>query len=112
MGELFVYSLSYAATVFADQPIRYLRTYCTGSRRCSIIFGRVIRVRRFLRPQRSHQLRILKLSIDEPQEFGIDIVGVESHLVFSSINRRISNGPPVAATPDSVSLQSSGAEIA
>ena len=67
-------------------------TYCTGSRRCSIL-GRIIRVRRILRPQRSHQLRILILSIDEPQELGVDIVGVKSHFVFSSVSRRSVNGP-------------------
>jgi len=53
-------------------------------------------MRRVLRPQRAHQNRILKLSIDEPQELGIDIVCVEPHLVFSFVSSRRSNRPPIA----------------
>jgi len=53
-------------------------------------------MRRVLRPQRAHQNRILKLSIHEPQELGIDIVCVKPHFVFPSVSRRRSNGPPIA----------------
>jgi hypothetical protein len=69
-------------------------------------------MRRVLRLQRAHQNRILKLSIDEPQELGIDIVCVEPHLVFSFVSRRRSNGPPIASTVHNISLRSNGAEIA
>jgi hypothetical protein len=69
-------------------------------------------MRRVLRPQRAHQKRILKLSINEPQELGIDIVCVEPHLVFSPVSRRRSNGPPIASTVHNISLRSNGAEIA
>jgi hypothetical protein len=53
-------------------------------------------MRRVLRPQRAYQKRILKLSIDEPQELGIDIVYVEPHFIFSFVSRRRSNGPLIA----------------
>jgi hypothetical protein len=87
------------------------RLRCTGARRRSIL-GRIIRMRRVLRLQRAHQNRILKLSIDEPQELGIDIACVEPHFVFSSVSRRRSNGPPIASTVHNISLRSNGAEIA
>lgn len=70
-------------------------------------------MRRVLRPQRAHQLRILKLSIDEPQELGIDIVCIEPHFIFSFVSSRRSNGPPIASTVHkniSLSLRSNGAE--
>lgn len=67
---------------------------------------------RVLRPQRAHQRRILKLSIDEPQELGINIICVESHFIFSFVSRRRSNGPPIASTVHNISLRSNGAEIA
>ena len=69
-------------------------------------------MRRVHRPQGAHQKRILKLSIDELQELGIDIVCVEPHFVFSFVNRRRSNGPPIASTAYNISLRSNGAEIA
>lgn len=69
-------------------------------------------MRRVLRPQRAHQTRILKFSIDEPQELGINIICVESHFIFSFVSRRRSNGPPIASTVHNISLRSNGAEIA
>jgi hypothetical protein len=79
--------------------------YCTGSRRRSIL-GRIVRMRRILRPQRADQNRILKLSIDELEELGIDIVCVEPHFVFSFVSRLRSNGPPIASTVHNISLRS------
>ena len=61
-------------------------------------------MRRILRPQRAHQDRILKLSIDEPQQLGINIVCVEPHLVFSFVGRRRSNEPPIASTVHNMSV--------
>jgi hypothetical protein len=107
--QLFRYSFRYAATSFVDNL--KVSTYSTGSRRCSIL-GLIIGMRRVLRPQRAHQNRIVKLSIDEPQELGIDIVCVEPHYVFSFVSRRRSNGPPIASTVHNISLRSNGAEIA
>ena len=69
-------------------------------------------MRRVLRPQRGQQSRILKLSIDEPQELGIDIVSVEPHFVFSFVSRPRSNGPPIASTVHNIRLRSNGAGIA
>ena len=67
-------------------------------------------MRRVLRPQRALQNRVLKLSIDESQELGVNIVCVEPHFVFSFVSRRRSNGPPIASTVHNISLRSNRAE--